>query len=220
MFAGHGEQDRAPSSARLSAARTPLNRPSSGPRAGSPGRAPPLPRQDEVSGPAAPAPKTTTFRGRASPGPAESGGRTRPGLRASPSPEPPRPDGAPTPVRGEPARAAARGINTRGNNHLVVVVVTQTLGKVQVGGVSGERAARRSRVKSYIHAGGLVQEVHLERPPGGLIDPPSSAFPGVGARANRRGSGAAGRRACPRAGTSEGRGAAGTAGEEEAEKCR
>lgn len=126
--------------------------------------------------------------------------------RASPSPERPRPDGAQSPALGEPVPAAARGINTRGNNHLVVVVVTQTLGKVQVGGVSGKRAARRSRVKSYIHAGALVQEVHLERRPGGLIDPPSGAFPGAGARANRRGSGAAGRRAFPGSGDEGGPG--------------
>lgn len=130
---------------------------------------------------------------------------------ASPSPEPPRPDGARTRALGEPTWAAARRINRRGNNHLVVVVVTQTLGKVQVGGVSGKRAARRSRVKSYIHAGALVQ-VHLERRPGGLIDPPSGAFPGAGARANSRGTEAAGHRTFPRRG--DGRGTGGGGGRE------
>lgn len=124
-------------------------------------------------------------------------------------------------LSGKRPRQQQRGINTRGHNHLVVVVVTQTLGKVQVGGVSGERAARRSRVKSYIHAGALVQEVHLEKPPGGLIDPPSGAFPGAGARANRRGTGAAGRRAFPSSGNDGGPGGGGgQRGKGAAEKCR
>lgn len=167
-----------PSSARLSAPSTALC-PEHRPGGRFPGRAPRWSRQEEPPGPA-----VHNFPGRAPLGPAESGGRCRPRLRASPSPEhPPAPS---IPPRRSPS--SAPGINTRGNNHLVVVVVTQTLGKVQVGGVSGERAARRSRVKSYIHAGGSV---HLETPPGGLIDPPSSAFPGEGARAERRGSGAA-----------------------------
>lgn len=35
---------------------------------------------------------------------------------------------------------------------LVVAVVTQTLGKVQIGGVSRKRAASGRRIKSYIHS--------------------------------------------------------------------
>lgn len=182
--------------------------PSGGPRLWPGGRVPPgrAPaagrRRRGAPGPAAPVlPAPRALAASCSPGTGVP--------RASPSPEPPRPDGAQSPALGEPVPAAARGINTRGNNHLVVVVVTQTLGKVQVGGVSGKRAARRSRVKSYIHAGALVQEVHLERRPGGLIDPPSGAFPGAGARANRRGSGAAGRRAFPGSGDEGGPGGSG-----------
>lgn len=83
--------------------------------------------------------------------------------------------GAPSPP------VPARGTTERGVNHLVVVIVAQALGEVQVGGVSGQRAARRGRVKSYIHAGALVPEVHLESRSGAAIDPPSGAFPGAGA---------------------------------------
>lgn len=64
-----------------------------------------------------------------------------------------------------PPPAPARGTTERWGNHLVIVIVAQALGKVQVGGVSGKRAARRGRVKSYIHDGALVPEVHLESRP-------------------------------------------------------